>query len=165
MLALQDVGHVLPRPLADYPAVAGTLVQTLAARAAAEPFNVVATGIFVLAILHTFMAGWFTALAHGVQHAADAAARSAGRAPQPSVRAELLHFLGEVEVVFGLWAVVLIVAMTASAGWDTAVHYVNDTVTYTEPLFVVVIMALASTRPVVQLAEGSLLRVYCFVCF
>ena len=41
-------------------------------------------------------------------------------------------------------------------GWETAKHYVNDTVNYTEPLFVVVIMALASTRPIVVLAERAL---------
>src|SRR5688572_9590956 len=69
-----------------------------------------------------------------------------------------MHFLGEVEVVFGLWAVVLLVAIASHAGWDTATHYVNSTVNYTEPLFVVVIMALASTRPIVQLAESQLLR-------
>src|SRR6185503_14303460 len=68
------------------------------------------------------------------------------------------HFLGEVEVVFGLWAVVLIAAIAARFGWSTATHYVNDTVTYTEPLFVVVIMALASTRPIIALAEASLRR-------
>ena len=41
-------------------------------------------------------------------------------------------------------------------GWGTATHYVNDFVDYTEPLFVVVIMALASTRPIVALAERAL---------
>ena len=35
-------------------------------------------------------------------------------------------------------------------------QYVNETVDYTEALFVVVIMALASTRPVIALAERSL---------
>jgi hypothetical protein len=73
--------------------------------------------------------------------------------------AELLHFLGEVEVVFGLWAVVLMVAITAYEGWATATHYLNGTVNYTEPLFVVVIMALASTRPIVTFAETQLRRV------
>jgi ABC-type phosphate transport system permease subunit len=51
-----------------------------------------------------------------------------------------------VEVVFGLWAVVLLAAFTAFRGWTAASHYLNDTVNYTEALFVVVIMALASTR-------------------
>jgi hypothetical protein len=49
--------------------------------------------------------------------------------------------------------------MTAYAGWATTTHYLNDTVNYTEPLFVVVIMALASTRPVVTFAEAGLRRV------
>jgi hypothetical protein len=38
-------------------------------------------------------------------------------------------------------------------------HYVSETVNYTEPLFVVVIMALASTRPVIGFAESALRRV------
>src|SRR5204862_405803 len=80
-----------------------------------------------------------------VLQAADALARAQGRAPLPSVRAEFLHLFGEVEVVFGLWAVVLVVAITIARGWEVAAHYLNDTVIFTEALFVVVIMALAST--------------------
>jgi hypothetical protein len=75
------------------------------------------------------------------------------------VAAEVLHFFGEVEVVFGLWAVPLVIGIAASFGWGTAKHYVNDTVNYSEPLFVVVIMALAATRPVMALAERTLLVV------
>ena len=59
-------------------------------------------------------------------------------------------------MVFGLWAVVLIAAIVLAHGWEAAKHYVNDTVNYTEPMFVVVIMALSSTRPVIALAERSL---------
>ncbi len=47
-------------------------------------------------------------------------------ASTPSVAAELLHFFGEVEVVFGLWAVVLLAAMVFYAGWEPAKHYFND---------------------------------------
>ena len=60
--------------------------------------------------------------------------------------------------MFGLWAVVLIVAAAGLVGWASMVHYVNGTVNYTEPLFVVVIMAIASTRPVVGFAESALRR-------
>ncbi len=149
-----------PRALADYPAPSPDgLLATLGERMALEPLNAVATGVFILAIMHTFAAARFTQLAHRVQHAHDARARAQGRPALPSVAAELLHFFGEVEVVFGLWAMVLMAALAASAGWQTATHYVNDTVTYTEPLFVVVIMALASTRPVVSFAEASLRHV------
>lgn len=150
----------LPRPLTEYAAASGDgFIRDLIARVEVEPFNGVATGIFVLAVLHTFAVARVTALAHGVQHRHDDDARAKGRPATPSVVAELLHLLGEVEVVFGLWAVVLTVAMTAYAGWDTATHYLNGTVSYTEPLFVVVIMALASTRPIVIFAELGLRRV------
>ena len=150
----------LPRALTSYPGRADqTLAQDLVARVQIEPFNAVATGIFVLAILHTFAATRFAALAHRVQDRHDAESRAIGRPEQPSVAAELLHFLGEVEVVFGMWAVVLLAAMAAYAGWSTAEHYLNDIVNYTEPLFVVVIMALASTRPIVGFSEASLRRV------
>lgn len=146
-----------PVPLTAYPGVpGGGLADTLAARIEFAPFNAVATGIFALAILHTFAAARFTALAHRVQHRQDDLARAAGRMPAPSLLAEVLHFFGEVEVVFGLWAVVLAAAIAAAAGWETAKHYLNDTVNYTEALFVVVVMALASTRPIIGFAESAL---------
>jgi hypothetical protein len=149
-----------PPSLSAYPPPSsGGLLATLADRIAVEPFNAVATGIFLLAILHTFAAARFTALAHRLQHRRDEEARAAGVPSRPSVAAELLHFLGEIEVVFGLWAIVLVFALAAYKGWEVATHYVNDTVVYTEPLFVVVIMALASTRPIVGLSESALRRV------
>jgi hypothetical protein len=151
---------VLPTPLAAYPVSSdGSLVRTLQLRVEADPFAAIATGIFALAILHTFAAARFTALAHRLQHRHDARARAAGLLPAPSVAAEMLHFLGEVEVVFGLWVIPLLVAVSLYAGWVEATHYLNDTVNYTEALFVVVIMALASTRPIVTFAEAALRRI------
>ena len=150
---------VIPRALETYPTAADqSLAAELAARARLEPFNAVATGVFLLAILHTFAAARFAALAHRVQHRFDVRMEAQGRQPSPRLAAELLHFLGEVEVVFGLWAVALLAGMTTYAGWASAKHYFNDTVNYTEPLFVVVIMALAATRPVVGFAESALRR-------
>ncbi len=159
MIDVPGAAAAFPRPLAEYPAAAGEgLARVLAGRVEIEPFNAVATGIFVIAILHTFVAPRFSTIAHRIQHQHDAEALRHGRPATPNVRAELLHFFGEVEVVFGLWAVVLMAAIVGHAGWDTATHYINNTVNYTEPLFVVVIMALASTRPIVQLAESQLRR-------
>jgi len=118
------------------------LYGVLRQQVAADPFNAVATLIFVAAIAHTFAAARLAALAHA--------------APAGSVKAEILHFFGEIEVIFGLWAVPLLLVMSGMHGWERAKHYVNDSVTYTEALFVVVIMALASTRPVLGLAESGL---------
>jgi hypothetical protein len=151
---------IFPLPLSSYPSpLSGGLLDALWLRLHAEPFNAIATGIFILAVLHTFVAARFTEAAHRVQHRRDAAAEAAGLPRVPSVAAELLHFLGEVEVVFGLWVVPLFLAISAARGWDTAVHYVSETVNFTEPLFVVVIMAMASTRPVVELSENLLRRI------
>lgn len=158
MVADEVTAAVFPRALESYPPFAGSLWQTLAERAHAEPFNVVATAIFAIAILHTFAAARFSAMAHEVQHRHDQQAARDGRAPTPSVVAEMLHFLGEVEVVFGMWAGVLMAAVTLLVGWDTARHYLDHTVNFTEPIFVVVIMALAATRPIVTFTEGLLRR-------
>jgi hypothetical protein len=146
-----------PIPLSDYPPLAAEgLLATLAARIEIEPFNLIATVIFLLAIAHTFAAARFTMLAHALQHRHEQRVTAAGLSPRPSVAAELLHFMGEVEVVFGLWAILLVAVIVSRFGWATAAHYVNDTVNYTEPLFVVVIMALAATRPIIVLAETAL---------
>ena len=150
----------IPRPLETYPSAADqSLAAELSARIQLEPFNALATGVFLVAVLHTFAAARFATLAHRIQHRHDARAQSDGRPRSPSSMAELLHFFGEVEVVFGLWAVVLLGATTMYAGWESAKHYFNDTVNYTEPLFVVVIMALAATRPVIVFAESALRRI------
>lgn len=160
MAPVDPPAAILPTPLSAYPPPSPDgLWATFAQRVAQDPFNLIATCIFAVAILHVFSAARFTALAHRVQHARDEKRTKAGLPTGPSVRAELLHLLGEVEVIFGLWAVVLGITITVYHGWDTTTEYLNHTVNYTEPLFVVVIMALAATRPVVVLAEAALRRV------
>jgi len=149
-----------PPALSVYPAPSPDgLLGTLVDRVQLVPFNAVATAIFFVAILHTFLAARVSRLAHRVQHRHDERQRAEGRPTRPSVAAELLHFVGEVEVVFGLWALVLGIAIAVRYGWSTVVHYLDGTVNYTEPLFVVVIMALAATRPIVTFAETSLARI------
>ena len=65
----------------------------------------------------------------------------------------MFHFLGEVEVIFGLWALALLAAIIGFFDWKTALNYVSYRVNFTEPLFVVVIMTLAATRPILKLSE------------
>ena len=157
---MRDVVLDFPRSLSSYPDVPGqSLLEILRSRIDVDPINALATLIFALAVIHTFLASRFTEASHRAQARHDAALAAAGLPPRPSVAAEMLHFFGEVEVVFGLWTVPLLAAIVFTHGWATATHYANDTVNYTEPLFVVVIMALASTRPIITLAE-SFLRMF-----
>ena len=90
--------------------------------------------LFAIAIIHTFATKFFEHMAH----------------TRPS-HAGLWHLLGEVEVVFGLWAMVLAVAMFALEGSQTAINYIESR-NFTEPLFVFAIMVVAATRPVLQTA-------------
>jgi hypothetical protein len=156
----QAAVQALPRALSDYADPAGaSLLQVLVERARAEPFNAIATAIFAAAILHTFFAARIQGWAASTQKRHDERCRLRGESPAPSVLAESLQFFGEVEVVFGLWAIALLVAMTSYAGWGATTHYFNDTVNYTEPVFVVVIMAMAATRPIVMLAESAVRQI------
>ena len=63
------------------------------------------------------------------------------------------HLLGEVEAVFLFWTAALVVVMWCMTGWRATVEFVDKT-DYTEPLFVFAIMAMAATRPVVDLAAA-----------
>ncbi|GGC10718.1 membrane protein [Oxalicibacterium flavum] len=97
--------------------------------------ELVAAIIFAIALLHTFTASFFTRLAH--------------RYPRHE---GLLHLLGEVEVVFGFWAFVLIAVMALIAGGDAALDYAESR-HFTEPLFVFVIMVIAASRPVLAVVR------------
>jgi hypothetical protein len=158
----------LPIPLERYQDQSGAgLWEVLTQRFELEPFNLIALAIFLAAIVHTFFTAKIRHWAHvvearhaaGLNHqAADLATDSDhdGRPDEVSFLGQILHFFGEIEAVFGIWVLVLIAAITWTKGWDAVVDYISGQVSYTEPLFVVVIMALASTRPILALAERCL---------
>jgi hypothetical protein len=164
-----ELDLALPRALNSYGEAPGaSLWQVLRGRVEAEPFNLVALAIFGCAIVHTFFTAKLRHWAHVVEerHAAGLSRRQRTPAPidsdedgvpdEVSFGGQMLHFLGEVEAVFGIWAVVLAGAITWFKGWSAVVRYVGHHVSYTEPMFVVVVMALAATRPVLGLAERGL---------
>ncbi len=99
--------------------------------------ELIAAILFAIALLHTFATKQFERLAH--------------RYPK---HAGLFHLLGEVEVVFGFWALVLIFCMAALVGGEKALHYAESR-QYTEPLFVFVVMVIAASRPILQLVMNS----------
>lgn len=159
---VQGSAPLFPLPLDAYgDGGAAGLSEVLAGRIAREPFNLAATLIFALAILHTFFAPKIQHLAHEVEdaHRRKLGERSGTDRREVSFAGQILHFFGEIEAVFGIWAFVLLVALLWSKGWSAVVDYAGHKVNFTEPMFVVVIMALASTRPVVLAAEAVLRRV------
>lgn len=103
--------------------------------------QVIGAGLFALALLHTFAAKSFERLAH--------------RYPR---HAGMYHLLGEVEVVFGFWAFVLIVVMALVSGGAAAIDYAESR-QYTEPLFVFVVMVVAASRPILEIVRQLLLLI------
>ena len=92
----------------------------------------IAAAIFAVALIHTFAARQLERLSH--------------RFPR---HAGLFHLLGEIEIVFGFWAIVLVLAMALLVGGHEALTYAESR-NYTEPLFVFVVMVIAASRPVLQ---------------
>lgn len=105
---------------------------------APDSVQLVSAAVFAVALLHTFAAKQFERLAH--------------RFPQ---HAGLFHLLGEVEVVFGFWAIVLVVAMALMSGGSSALAYAESR-NYTEPLFVFVVMVVAASRPVLRTVDACM---------
>jgi hypothetical protein len=103
--------------------------------------QVIALVLFVFAVLHTFATPFFERLAH--------------RHPN---HAGVFHLLAEVEIVFGVWAMVLMVFMLSLLGKHDAMVYL-DGQNFTEPLFVFAIMVVAASKPVLQIASASVLMV------
>lgn len=101
--------------------------------------EIAAAVLFAIAIVHTFSTKFFARLAH-----------------IDTAHSGVWHLLSEVEVVFGFWAMVLVVTMFALGGFDVAVGYV-DKRNFTEPLFVFAIMVVAASRPILY-AAGELVR-------
>jgi len=100
----------------------------------------IALGLFALAIVHTFSTKFFERLAH-----------------ERPVHAGMWHLLGEVEVVFGFWATVLVIVMAVLLGTKEATGYV-DSRDYTEPMFVFAIMVIAGSRAILHLSRAMVTR-------
>ena len=138
-----------------------SIVEILSHRISANPFNLVVSLIFLIAILHTFMANKLTAKAHKIHEEHDERMKAAGASEEEikhdvPFKAELFHFLGEVEVVFGMWVIAVLFVTIGFFDWTTFKNYMVDDRVFIEPMFVVVIMAIASTRPVVKVSEQLL---------
>ncbi len=107
--------------------------------------QIVGAAIFAIAVLHTFSTKFFEHLAHTSK-------RHGG----------MWHLLGEVEVVFGFWAMVMMVWMLVLEGKEPATQYL-DTRNFTEPMFVFAIMVVAGSKPILDLAAGLVGLVASFI--
>ncbi|MEZ4873213.1 MAG: putative Na+/H+ antiporter, partial [Bdellovibrionales bacterium] len=116
--------------------------------------QLIGTILFALAVTHTFLVSKFEHMAH--------------KYPEGSVGENVFHFLGEVEAVFGLWAAIFVVFYSVIHGFVVyddnhhvvggAIHFLEG-LNFTEPAFVFVIMCMAGTKPVIELARNMIVQV------
>ena len=166
----------LPRSAVDFPLPVDSyhdqqvpsLFGKLTGRIQREPLNLVATIIFLGAIVHTFLVNRFRKIAHNYQqsyeaieyllHETNGSPDFDKKHDRLLFRAQLFYFMGEVEAVFGVWLIPLFIAIIAFHGWSTMVGYVGN-VDVADAIFVVVIMAMASSLPIVRFTEGVIAKV------
>jgi Na+/H+ antiporter NhaD/arsenite permease-like protein len=101
-------------------------------------FEIAASLCFFFAILHTFSVSYFQKLA--------------SRYKEGSVKENVFHLLGEVEIVFGIWAAIFLIIFAISDGFKESLTYLENR-NFTEPLFVFTIMAVSATKPVLDMSE------------
>jgi len=109
--------------------------------------EILAAALFFLAVLHTFL----------IKKLRDLSLQY----PEGTFAHNFLHLLGEVEIVFGFWAGILVVGITVLKNGKEAIRYV-DSVNFTEAVFVFVVMSVAGTRPIIDFATrliGSIARI------
>ncbi len=112
--------------------------------------EMVAAVLFGAAVIHTFSVKRIEVAAHAL--------------PEGSIGRNVLELLGEVEVVFGLWAGILVTAAAVLVNPGFAIDYLEGKakgygVNFTEPAFVFAIMTMAATRPIIGLATGMISKV------
>lgn len=110
-----------------------------------SPFHLIAFILFACAVTHTLCV-------YKIQEWAEKWETAVGKRTIPI---QFLFFLSQVEVVFAFWVIPLFIIMCSFYGWATSLEYLN-TRDYTEPLFVVVVLSLTATRPIVRAAENAI---------
>jgi Na+/H+ antiporter NhaD/arsenite permease-like protein len=143
-----------PIPLEFYSsqeALSEGLWSVLCHRVQLSPFNLVATSLFFAAVLHTLFASRLRQWGEEFRFRGTQA-----RSRKRLWLARVLHGLGETELIFGLWTLPLCLAIGLFFGksslWDYFVHRVD----YTEALFLVVIMSIAGSEPILRFVEQGL---------
>ncbi len=132
-------------------------------RAGRDPFNVAVTLVFLCAIVHTFLASKFERISLKLAQKHKERLQKRGfRIMHPEERmpvsflSTIFHFLGEVEAVFGIWIIPFLFVCNEYYSFDDFKLYLDYDCSFSEPLFVMVVMIIASSRPVFRLAETAL---------
>lgn len=106
----------------------------------ATTLGIIATICFVLALIQSL----------GASKILDISDQVKTRRPFLS---RFLHFAGEPEIVFGMWAAIFLFIMMLTWGFQTGLNWLDER-NFSEVAFVFVIMILASTKPITEFADA-----------
>lgn len=106
--------------------------------------ELIGTLLFGCAVLHTFLTAPILRYSH--------------RFSKESFRGNLLHFLGEIEVVFGVWAALFLILYAMMESVPSSINYLQS-VNFVEPLFIFAVMSICSTRPILHACRVGIMTV------
>src|SRR5260370_36946943 len=136
-----DAAAEVLKPAADFPLPVDSygdqqtpsLFGKLIGRVQREPLNLVATIIFVAAIIHTFLTTQLRKIGHRYQqryeeienllHTTDGPSDPGKEHDKLIFRTQFFQFMGEVEAVFGVSLILLFLALVGFHGWSLMVVY------------------------------------------
>lgn len=121
-----------------------TAFEEITYRAEVNPLNVASSLIFLGAIIHTLCARRIATYSKEI-HEKDG----------KTFTSEILRYLGEIEIIFGLWVIPLLFVMSFLYGWGVAIDYLQ-TRDYSEAIAVTVILTISSSSPIVNLVERGM---------
>lgn len=108
--------------------------------------------IFALAIIHAFLTHYFYALHEKYKIKANRVSKQQKFYLSLS---EICYFFSEIEIVFGFWIIPLVLGLFLFLGVQETLHYLTSR-DYTYALYMAVVVAFVSTRPIIQCAERLL---------
>ena len=129
------------------------------------PFNLYATAVFLCAVVHTFCYRYFVEIAHFIKNDSKGSGffyLTDASDEARDIFSKIFHLLGEVEIIFAMWLVPLFAGFWYVYGWDGLSAYL-DSMTYAErkfeePLFVMAIMLISASKPIVDSAAWAIRR-------
>ncbi len=143
---------IFPIPTSNYPTQNPEIINTIIERAQFAPFNVFVTLIFFCAVFHTLFFAKFLDISEKLKKKSEQQ-----KSQKLFFLSKLFHLFGEVEAIFALWLIPLFFGYLVIYGWENLSLYLDNLTfkeaKYVEPIFVVVIMSIAATRPIIQLSS------------
>ncbi len=115
-------------------------------------FQIASTVIFFLAVLHTFLTPTLYTYSQKLSEKKEIIPR---KWKHYHFLSEVCYLLSEVEVVFGIWLIPLIIVFTIFQSWDQALAYLNSR-SYTHAIYITVILVVIGSRPIITFAERVL---------